>query len=564
MRNLFRATPAEWRALAEAGIATATLSILALAGALFARAAYDRLFPAADPTESLIALCVGISIALFFELLLRLARSKVVEKAAQDADRRSARGLFRCLTRAKLGGLPPAQETVTAFAEHEAFRDARSALVATAIWDAAFALLFVVVVAWLGGWLVVVPLVGGLIVTAVALASLPILRRISRQSSEASAARNRLLAETVLGLEDLKLARAEARLEGQASAASDRVARASAHLRHMGSIAPSVAAVVASATSAGVIALGVPLVHAGAVTMGGLIAASMLAGRVLQPFLGFAAVAQKISRAQSARRTLRPLTEAAAEQGGELDPATVPGEIHLAGVRFAYPGQHRNALDGFDLRVAAGERVALLGPTGAGKTTVGRLLARLYEPGEGGGAILIDGTDIRHWRLGALRRAVGVLTQQPYLVSGSLLENLRLGNPEASADDVERACRIAGVSRWLQAVPEGLSFKISERGSNLSGGQRQSIALARLILADPRIVVLDEPTAHLDPESEIAVVQALAPWLEGRTLILISHRPAPLALCSRAVVIAGGKVAAEKRISIAPPAGNPATPRAAA
>src|SRR6476646_1195463 len=220
----------------------------------------------------------------------------------------------------------------------------------------------------------------------------------------------------------------------------------------------------------------------------------------------------------------------------ELD---APGDIRLDGVRFGNEGD-RFVLDGLDLHVAPGESLALVGATGSGKSTVAGLLARLYDPEEG--RVLLDGHDLRKLRIADVRRAVALVFEETFLFSESVRENIRLGRPDASDEDVRRAAELARAAAFVDDLPDGYETVLGERGFSLSGGQRQRIAIARAILADPAVLVLDDATSAVDATKEHEIRAALAEVMEGRTTLVIAHRPATIALADRVAVLEGGRI----------------------
>jgi len=211
-------------------------------------------------------------------------------------------------------------------------------------------------------------------------------------------------------------------------------------------------------------------------------------------------------------------------------------------VTFGYEG-HAPVLDGFDLHIAPGESVALVGATGSGKSTVARLLPRYYDVQAG--EVLLDGTDIREVRLLELRRAVGMVFEETFLFSATIAENIAFADPDASLDLVERAARLAGAHEFIVDLPEGYATTVGERGFSLSGGQRQRLAIARAILADPRVLILDDATSSVDPTKEHEIRDAMGEVMRDRTTIVIAHRPATIALADRVVLLDRGRVAAE-------------------
>jgi len=228
-------------------------------------------------------------------------------------------------------------------------------------------------------------------------------------------------------------------------------------------------------------------------------------------------------------------------------PAPLPagaGEVRFEGVSFAYdPGRHHPVLEGLDLVIRPGEAVALVGGTGSGKTTVAKLLPRFYDVTQG--RVLLDGADVRALRLRDLRRAVSIVFEDTFLFTATVRDNIAFADPEASDDEVERAARLAGAHDFIVDLDDGYNTVIGERGFSLSGGQRQRLALARAIIADPRVLILDDATSAVDPTKEHEIRGALQQVMAGRTTIVIAHRPATIALADRVVVLAGGRVAAE-------------------
>jgi ATP-binding cassette subfamily B protein len=217
----------------------------------------------------------------------------------------------------------------------------------------------------------------------------------------------------------------------------------------------------------------------------------------------------------------------------------VRGDIRLDGVLFGHAGD-RPVLDGLDLHVAPGESLALVGATGSGKSTVAGLLARLYDPEDG--RVLLDGHDLRELRLADVRRAVALVFEETFLFSESVRENIRVGRPEASDEDVRSAAELAGASAFVGDLPDGYETVLGERGFSLSGGQRQRIAIARAILADPAVLVLDDATSAVDATKEHEIRAALAEVMRGRTTLVIAHRPATIALADRVAVLEGGRI----------------------
>jgi ABC-type multidrug transport system fused ATPase/permease subunit len=231
---------------------------------------------------------------------------------------------------------------------------------------------------------------------------------------------------------------------------------------------------------------------------------------------------------------------------GAIDPGTLKGEIELDGVWFSYlddpePDEDDWALEGVDLHVPPGQTLALVGATGAGKSTFAKLVARFYDPQKG--KVLVDGHDLRGVQQRALRRQLGIVPQEGFLFSGSVRENVAFGRPEASLEEIEAAVATVGATEFVAALPEGIETEVGERGVQLSAGQRQLVAFARALLAEPRILILDEATSNVDVRTEKTIEKGLERLLQGRTAIVIAHRLSTIRRAGKIVVLEGGKIA---------------------
>jgi ATP-binding cassette subfamily B protein len=289
----------------------------------------------------------------------------------------------------------------------------------------------------------------------------------------------------------------------------------------------------------------------GALSLGELVAFNVYVAMLVWPLRMLGMI---IAQGQRAAASGERVAEVLATQPGIADPphgrslpAAGPaggrGEVRFEAVRFAYAPELPVVLDGFDLAVPAGQSVALVGATGSGKTSIARLIPRFYDVQ--GGTVLVDGVDVRDLRLRELRKAVGIVFEDTFLFSDSIAANIAFADPQAAPADIERAARLAGAHDFIAALPDGYATTIGERGYSLSGGQRQRLAIARAILADPRVLILDDATSSVDPTKEHEIRDALAEVMRGRTTIVIAHRPATIALADRVVLVSGGRVAAD-------------------
>jgi ATP-binding cassette, subfamily B, bacterial len=291
-----------------------------------------------------------------------------------------------------------------------------------------------------------------------------------------------------------------------------------------------------------VIGLGTWAVEDGRLTIGGLLAFLAYLSQLLRPIGDLSHLAATLLAASAgAERVLELLDRKPGVCSGDLAVARPPGAVEFEGVDFSYPGADAPALEDFSLRVEPGEIVALSGPSGCGKSTVARLLLRFADPDRG--AIRIGGRDLRELRLDSLRGSVGILLQETMLFDASVHENIAFGLPEASHERVKAAARAAGAHDFISALPDGYDTRIGQRGRSLSGGQRRRLEVARTLLRDTPIVVLDEPTTGLDAGAAERVTAALRTLLEGRTAIVITHDPALLGAADHVVDL--GQVAVE-------------------
>ena len=282
----------------------------------------------------------------------------------------------------------------------------------------------------------------------------------------------------------------------------------------------------------------------GSLSLGALVAFNVYIGMLVVPLRMLGMIVAQAQRAIASGERVDEVLTTEPQIADAAHPRALPagaGEVHFAAVRFGY-GRPEPVLDGFDLTVAAGESVALVGPTGSGKTTVARLIPRFYDVDAG--AITIDGVDVRELRLRDLRRSVGIVFEDTFLFSDTIAANIAFADPEAPADAIERAAELAGAHEFITDLPEGYATRIGERGYSLSGGQRQRIAIARAILADPRVLILDDATSAVDPTKEHEIRDALTEVMRGRTTIVIAHRPATIALADRVVLVDEGRVMA--------------------
>jgi ATP-binding cassette subfamily B protein len=293
-----------------------------------------------------------------------------------------------------------------------------------------------------------------------------------------------------------------------------------------------------------VLGVGAGLVGGGGLSSGELVAFLLYLNLLFAPIQQLSQVFDTYQQARASLSQIDLLLATApsvVEAPSPVDPGRLRGAIRFQGVRFSYPGVVEEALLGVDLDIAPGESVALVGETGAGKSTVLKLLARFYDPTAG--RVLVDGHPLTDLDLGAYRRQLGYVPQEPFLFSGSICDNIAYGRPDASPEEVEAAARAVGADSFIAHLPYGYRTLVTERGRSLSAGQRQLVCLARAHLVDPAILVLDEATANLDLATERGVQRAMGVLASGRTTLLIAHRLQTARTADRIVLLDGGRIA---------------------
>jgi ATP-binding cassette subfamily C protein LapB len=533
--------------------AAALVNLFALAFPIFSMNVYDRVVPNAA-VETLWAMAIGIVLVLCADLWLRSLRSRFVDEASARIDVELSATLMERVLGLRLSHRP---ESVGSFASNlrgfEQVRDFIASSTVTALIDLPFALLFVIVMVWLSPWLAIPVVVVFAVIVILGWVLQHRLHQLSETTWRASAQRNATLIESLTGLETIKAQGAEGAIQAKWERANTFLARINVRMRALSSSAMYGTARLTQLTSVMVIVIGVYLIGERQLTMGALIAAGMLAGRALAPAGQVVGLLMQYQGARTALESLDRLMAQPVERPSLAEGAApfvqrreFKGEIELRQVRFAYPNREDLALDGVSLRVAPGERVAFIGRVGSGKSTIQRLVMGLYQPMEvNGGAVLLDGIDLRQLDPADVRRNIGHVAQDVLLFHGSLRENIAFGMPYADDAAIVAAAEVAGLTEFVHRHPKGFDLPVGERGELLSGGQRQAIGIARAVLHNAPILLLDEPTSAMDFSTEAHVTQRLADFAQGKTVLLVTHRTSLLAFVNRVIVVDNGRIVAD-------------------
>lgn len=529
----------------KVAVAAALINVFGLVSALFTMTVYDRVVPN-NAISSLVALSIGLGIVIIFDFALRLLRAYFVDMAGAQIDREVGETLFGRLLAIRLDLKKGSTGSLTGLMrELEALRDFFASATLTAVVDVPFILITLFVVWMIGGMVVIVPLVMVPVVIVVAWLTQPALQRLTNQSMGEGLVKQSVLVETIGGIETVKAVGAGPLLSGRWNRAVVQHSDVSMRQRLVATIGITTATSAGMISYAGVVIVGVNMIAENTLSMGGLIACSILAGRAVAPLAQISQLLSRITATRTAYRQLNELMELPPEgpSGEPLHLARVDGRVEFRNVSFRYPGAPEKALDGVNFAVAPGEHIALLGRVGSGKSTIARLLLGLYEPEDG--LVMVDGTDIRQLDPQTLRQHMGAALQESVLLTGSVRENIVLGRAHVDDEEMMRSTELSGTHQFMGQIANGYDLRLADRGEGLSGGQRQSIALARALAGRPRIVIFDEPSSAMDAQTEMALIQRLQQELKGRTLILITHRPPLLQLVERILLIDRGRVIAD-------------------
>lgn len=526
-------------------LAAILANFLGLSTSLFIMVVYDRVLPN-EAMESLIALTFGVGIALFFDFLIKSLRAGFIDRAGQRADMAMGRRIFDQLLdmqmRARKGSTGALASTL---------REFFTSATLVAVVDLPFILLFIGVIYLIGGPLALVPAIAVPVVLIVGIAVQPVLSRLAEKSFADGQSKQGVLVETVAGLETIKAAGAQRRMRARWEEAIARQSDHGLQSRAVTQFAINATAFTQQAAQVMIVFYGVFLITAGEVSMGALIACVILTGRTLAPLAQLAQTLTRFNQARTSYRSLDALMRAESERPegkGWISRPRLAGEIAFDTVSFAYPDQGIDALSDLSFTIKPGEKVAILGRIGSGKSTVARLMLGLYEPRAG--SVRMDGIDIRQIDPGDLRRNVGSVLQDVWLFTGTIRENIAIGAVRPRDAEILEAARIAGVEAFVKRHPAGYDMMLAERGEGLSGGQKQAIALARALVGRPPILLMDEPTSAMDVQNEAEVIARLKTELADRTLVIVTHRTSLLDLVDRVIVVDQGRIVADGPKSI--------------
>lgn len=510
---------------------------------------YDRVIPNRS-WETLWMLSIGVITAILFECAAKLIRSYLTDVAGKKADLIISSALLRRVMAVKMSDRPASSGSYASnLREYESVREFMTSATLLAFVDLPFILLFISVIGLVGGWLAVVPLT---LVPLVILAGILLQRPLSRHinaSMRESSQRQGLLVEALDGIETLKLNNAVNWVQRRWDGYTASVARSSIRVKNTSNVIISFSTAIQQINTVLLVILGTYLIHSddphNRITMGALIAAVILSGRALAPLGQIASLATRFQQARLAMQGVNEIVRRPVERESQTHYLTVKdiqGEFYFSAVTFFYKPELPAALKGMSVCIRPGEKVGIIGTIGCGKSTLLKMMVGLYRQNKG--QITLDGVAMQQLDPCFVRDKVFLLEQNPRLFLGTLRENLQLSRLPGSLSDVDmiNAAGRFGFDRFIRHHPCGLDMQIGEGGQGLSGGQRQMVALTRMVLGSPRVVLLDEPTTGLDLQTENIVLKGLNHWSRGRTMVVVTHRLQVLNIVDRIIVMNEGRV----------------------
>lgn len=536
-----------WPLYSEVLLASLLINIFALVIPLFTMNVYDRVVPN-HATDTMWVLASGVAIVFIFDTLLKSLRSYFIDVANKHSDLELSASIFHQVMGLSMGSRPRSvgslANTVQSF---ESFRDFITSSTMTVLVDLPFVFIFLFVIYLIGGNLVWIPFVVVPLIFIIGLLLQWPLINLTRKSYQYASEKQATLFESLSAIETVKTTGAESILQSRWERIIKESSKNSMHLRFVANTSISITNLAQQIATIAIVIAGVYMITAGELTTGALIACTILTGRALAPMAQVSTLFTRYFQSVNALKSLNNIMQLDTdinEQEKFLHRPALKGDIEFKHVNFHYLDEEINAITNINIKIKMGERVAIIGRVGSGKSTLGKLLLKLYLPTEG--TVLLDGTDYKQINPDDLRQQIGYVPQDIVLFYGSVRDNICIGVPYINDEALLKAAEIAGVTRFTNTHPKGFDRQVGEKGAELSGGQRQAIAIARALVNNPSILVLDEPTSAMDDNSEKQIKTQLDNYLtDENTLILVTHKVSMLELVNRIIVLEDGKIIAD-------------------
>jgi len=524
-------------------LASLLINLFVLATPLFTMNVYDRVIPN-NAQETLMVFTIGIVFVYVLDFFLKLTRGYLLELAGKKSDIIMSSIIFEKVLDLKMSEHPP---SVGSFASNlkdfESVRSFFTTATMTAVIDLPFAIIFLAVIYYIGGHLVFVPMVTMVLILLYALIIRKPLQVSIESSHEASAKKNSVLIETLQNIETVKSMRMNSKQQWSWEESTGEIAEKNLKSRMLSSSIPSVTNLFIQLNTVFVVVFGVYLIQEFELTMGGLIAVVILTSRTVAPMGQAAGLISNYADAKTSYTVLNDIISKEAERPAGKEFVERPrfkGKIEFQEVSFNYPGTEVPALSSVSFVINPGEKVAMIGRIGSGKSTIAKLILKLYEPTSG--KILIDDIDITQVDPADLRRFVAYVPQDINLFRGTIKENIVSSEQHPAVEEIINAAQVSGVEDFVKTHPLGFDMPIGERGAGLSGGQRQSVGVARALMQESSIMIMDEPSNAMDQTSEAQLLSNLSKELQDQTVIIITQKLSLLAMTDRVIVMHHAKV----------------------
>lgn len=527
----------------QVGVAALLTNIFAVTTSIFSMIVYDRVIPN-NAQDTLVALLIGVVVVFVSDFAIRSLRGYFLDVAGARADMVIGDSLFEQILdmqmKARRGSTGALANVLKEF---ESLREFLTSATLTTLIDIPFSILFLVIIYAIGGPMVIVPVLAIPLMLGASLLVQPRLKRLIQSTYEDGNRKQTILVETLGGLETVKALGAGAIMRRRWQEAVTHQSEIGLQSRMLSQFAGNIANLAQQLVQVGVVTMGFFLVAEGKIGFGAIIACTILSGRAISPLAQFSQLLTRVNQSLASYKALQQLMSAPREHAHNVQFVArneLKGRIEFREVTFSYPDAASPALDNVSFTIEPGERVAILGRIGSGKTTIAKLILGLYQPDKG--AVLIDGVDVRQIDPIDLRRHLGVVLQDVWLMSGTVRQNIAMGFDQASDAAVLKAAQVAGVEDFISQHPHGYGLRVGERGEGLSGGQRQSISIARALVGNPSMLVLDEPSSAMDMGAEQTLVERLRPVVEGKTLVVITHKSTMIQLVHKVIVLDKGRL----------------------
>ena len=532
-----------WRIYRDVLLASFMVNMFALAAPLFIMNVYDRVVPN-KAIETLWVLTAGLIVVYLFDFVIKMLRAYFIDIAGKKSDLLLSSTLFEKVMGMRMAERP---RSIGSFAnnlrEFETIRDFIASATITALIDIPFVILFIFVIYYFAGSLVYIPLISVALVTLYSLIIQPLLKSSVDKTMRASSQKHADLVEGLGALETIKTLGLQGRMQLKWESITGYVAEWNIKSRLIANSSTIFSQLVQQGTTVAIVVAGVYAISEGNLSMGGLIAAVMIANRISGPMTQVSAIVTKYYHAKAALTTLDGIMKQGDEREANkkyIHPKQFAGKVSFNKVNFTYPGEERRVLKDLTFEVNAGEHLAILGPVGSGKTSILKLLLKLYDVDSG--EIRVDDIAINQIDPIDLRKNISYVNQSPTLFYGTLRDNIIYSKPLATDEEIFSVTKMSGLSTFINNHPQGFDMNVGEAGERLSHGQRQSVAIARALLSDSQFVLLDEPTSAIDNATEGILKKSLATFTKGKTLILVTHRKSLLDLVEKVLIVSNGNL----------------------